>query len=70
MKDCIQFRAEIEHARAAEIKRWLEQSGPMYREQEYIKGYESPDLRLSYASSFIVVWALCGQRVTVKVRTV
>jgi hypothetical protein len=74
-----------EWARSSEIKRWLEQSGPMYEECTLAfawRGAEQvmlctedeeiiiPRDKLSYASLVICSQVESGDEVTVKVRTV
>ena len=59
---------QYEVYKAERVKAWLAQSGPLYRDQEYIVGCEPRGLRLSFASKHIVAQASIGQRVMVKVR--
>lgn len=77
--------SQLEWAKSAEIKRWLEQSGPMYEERDLAFSWRSCDTvmlcdaddeflfsrdQLSYASWFICCAAVCAEELKIKVRTV
>ena len=56
---------------SASVKRWLENSGPLYEDREVtvtVEMDEIMDLSLSYASELIYFGAEIGSTITVKVR--